>query len=129
VTGEIDLEQMLADLRVDIRADTYCMVSLSAPNEELRTSAAAMIVEDEAVTLVVTTAQADANGLPYDFPAAWLTLEVHSSLHAVGLTAAVARMLSDEGIPCNVLAGFYHDHLLVPAGEGQRVKEILESQR
>lgn len=128
MTGELDLEYMLADLRVGTRPDTYCMVSLSAPSTALRESAAATIAEDEAVTLVITTDQADANDLPYDFPAAWLTLEVHSSLHAVGLTAAVARMLTDEGIPCNVLAGFYHDHLLVPAGEGRRVKAILESQ-
>ncbi len=104
------------------------MVSLTAPNDALRDSAAATIVEDEAVTLVITTDQAEANGLPYDFPAAWLTLEVHSSLHAVGLTAAVARMLTDEGVPCNVFAGFYHDHLLVPAGQGQRLKALLESQ-
>jgi len=129
MNGEIDLQRMLAEMRVAVRDDVYCMVSLAAPSEHLRASAAAMITEAEAVTLVITTAQADAEGLPYDFPAAWLTLEVHSSLHAVGLTAAVARMLTDEGVPCNVLAGFYHDHLLVPAGQGERVKAILESQR
>ena len=127
--GELDLERMLSELRVSIRDDTYCMVSLVAPDEELRASAAAMITETEAVTLVITTAQAQDRGLPFDFPAAWLTLDVHSSLHAVGLTAAVARMLTDDGIPCNVLAGFYHDHLLVPVGEAERVKAILESQR
>lgn len=120
---------MLAEMRVSMRDDTYCLVSLASPSEELRSSAAAMIAEDEAITLVITTDEADANGLPYDFPAAWLTLEVHSSLHAVGLTAAVAQMLTDEGIPCNVLAGFYHDHLLVPAGKGHHVKVLLESQR
>lgn len=129
MSGDVDLERMLAEMRVSIRNDTYCMVSLVAPDAELRASAAAMITETEAVTLVITTEQAESRGLPYDFAAAWLTLEVHSSLHAVGLTAAVARMLTDDGIPCNVLAGFYHDHLLVPAGEGDRVKAILENQR
>jgi len=129
MSGDLDLQRMLAEMRVAIRDDVYCMVSLAAPSDQLRASAAAMITEEEAVTLVITAAQAEAEDLPYDFAAAWLTLEVHSSLHAVGLTAAVARMLTDEGIPCNVLAGFYHDHLLVPAGEGERVKAILESQR
>lgn len=128
MTGEMDLQQMLSEMRVSIRDATYCMVSLASPPAELSNSAAAMIAEEEAVTLVITTEQADANGLPYDFPAAWLTLEVHSSLHAVGLTAAVAQMLTNEGIPCNVLAGFYHDHLLVPAGKGHQVKALLESQ-
>lgn len=128
MTGATDLQKMLSEMRVSIRDPTYCLVSLASPTAELRNSAAAMIVEEEAVTLVITTDEADANGLPYDFPAAWLTLEVHSSLHAIGLTAAVAQMLTDEGIPCNVLAGFYHDHLLVPAGKGHQVKMLLESQ-
>lgn len=129
MTGATDLQQLLSEMRVSIREPTYCLVSLASPSSELRDSAAAVIVEQEAVTLVITTEEAEANGLPYEFPAAWLTLDVHSSLHAVGLTAAVARMLTDEGIPCNVLAGFYHDHLLVPAGKGHQVKAVLESQR
>ncbi len=124
----MDLERMLAELRVGRREGTYCMVSLVAPDADLRASAAAIVKEDEAISLVITTDQADDRRIPYDFAAAWLTLEVHSSLHAVGLTAAVARMLADQGVPCNVLAGFYHDHLLVPAREAERVTAILESQ-
>ncbi len=128
MTGATDLQKMLSEMRVTMRDPTYCLVSLASPSAELRNSAAAMIVEEEAVTLVITTDEAKANELPYDFAAAWLTLEVHSSLHAIGLTAAVAQMLTDEGIACNVLAGFYHDHLLVPAGKGHQVKALLESQ-
>lgn len=120
---------MLADLRVRIRDDVYCVVSLTDPDDQLRNGAAATIVEDEAVTLVITTAQADARSLPYDFPAAWVTVDVHSSLHALGLTAILAGRLSDHGIPCNVLAGFYHDHLLVPSEERHRVKAVLESRQ
>jgi hypothetical protein len=39
---------------------------------------------------------------------------VQSSLDAVGLTAAVSAKLAAIGIPCNVLAGYHHDHVLVP---------------
>ena len=51
---------------------------------------------------------------PYDFVAAWITLQVHSALGAVGLTAAVSRVLTEAGISANVVAGFTHDHLFVP---------------
>ena len=56
---------------------------------------------------------------------AWLTLDVHSSLDAVGLTAAVSRTLADHDIPCNVLAGYHHDHLLVPIDRADEATRLL----
>ncbi len=70
--------------------------------------------EDEGLTLVLPQQQADDLGLPYNFVAAWITLQVHSALSAVGLTAAVSRVLTEAGISANVVAGFTHDHLFVP---------------
>nr|WP_269151213.1 ACT domain-containing protein [Spelaeicoccus albus] len=52
--------------------------------------------------------------MPYSFVAGWITLQVHSALDAVGLTAAVSTALATAEISCNVIAGNYHDHLLVP---------------
>jgi len=60
----------------------------------------------------------------------WLTLSVQSSLEAIGLTAAVSAALTAAGIPCNVLAGTYHDHLLVPeslAADAERLLTALPS--
>jgi len=76
--------------------------------------AAAVIVEDEATTRIVERAVADANDLPYSFVAAWITCTIESDLEAVGMIAAISRALADAGIPCNILAGSRHDHLLVP---------------
>ncbi|WP_367890127.1 ACT domain-containing protein [Rhodobacter calidifons] len=39
---------------------------------------------------------------------------MQSDLAAVGLTAAFAGALGREGISCNVVAGYHHDHLFVP---------------
>ncbi len=50
---------------------------------------------------------------------------MHSSLEAVGLTAAVSAALTEAKISCNVLAGFHHDHLLVPVADAERALEVL----
>ena len=65
--------------------------------------------------MVLRKEDADRLGLDYDYVAGWITLTVQSSLAAVGLTAAVSTALAEAGISCNVVAGYHHDHLLVPA--------------
>lgn len=85
----------------------------------------AAVREAEGLTVVMPRADADSAGLPYDFVGAWITLEVHSSLEAVGLTAAVGAALTEAKISCNVLAGFHHDHLLVPVADADRALEVL----
>jgi len=112
---ETDLARMLAGLQVRVREGEYVFVTLADADETLASRAQASVQEEEGIAYVLSRADADAHGLPYDFRAAWLTLGVHSALHAVGLTAAVSTALAARGIPCNVLAGFHHDHLLVPS--------------
>jgi hypothetical protein len=63
--------------------------------------------------------------MPYGLVAAWITLTVHSSLEAVGLTAAFSRALSDHGISCNVIAAYYHDHIFVPFKDAATAMEVL----
>jgi hypothetical protein len=112
MAGETDLELMLSTIHVKRRPGTYCFV---VGNDALASSAEATVREDEGITAVVPIEVARSHGLEPDFLAAWLTLRVHSALEAVGLTAAFSAALTDEGISCNVIAGYHHDHLLVPA--------------
>ncbi|MEM8619597.1 MAG: ACT domain-containing protein [Actinomycetota bacterium] len=112
--GETDLVQMLATLRVDRRPEVYTYVAVDVPTPGLLAAAAAMVDEGELTTLVVPVEAATRAGLPVVIELAWLTLAVHSSLDAVGLTAAVSGRLAEHNIACNVLAGYHHDHLLVP---------------
>ena len=122
--GETDLGRLLASLDVEQRPGRYTFVTGEWPS--LRSAAQAMIVEAEGPTYVVTVEHARAVGAPVEFEAAWLTLTVHSSLEAVGLTAAFSAALADSGISCNVLAGYHHDHLLVPAGRLDDAVRVLE---
>jgi hypothetical protein len=87
----------------------------------------ASIVEAEGRTLVLRRHEADQAGLPYEFVAGWITLEVRSALHAVGLTSAVAAALGEARISCNVLAGYHHDYLLVAYDRVEEATEVLEA--
>ena len=111
MAGETDLHRLLATLRPEVRAGHYVFVSLTA---EPDVPCEAIVRETEGVTCVVRREVADDAGWPYDFVAGWITLQVHSALEAVGLTAAVSAALASDSIPSNVIAGFFHDHLLVP---------------
>ncbi len=109
--GEAALDRLLAAMEPTLRAGEFVFVTFDSPVE---LPALATLQEAEGVTSVLARPDADERGLDYDFVAAWITLQVHSALDAVGLTAAVSSALADAGISCNVLAGFHHDHLLVP---------------
>lgn len=124
MTGETDLDRLLATLSVSRRPGVFTVVALRHSDQpEPAEGIEAVINEGEGPTVICDVATAKANGWPVGFEAAWLTLEVYSALEAVGLTAAVAHVLAEAEIPCNVLAGFYHDHLLVPV---ERADEAIE---
>jgi hypothetical protein len=89
--------------------------------------ALATVVEDEGVTVVLRRGDAEQLGIGFHWVGAWITLHVHSALEAVGLTAAVSTVLADAGISCNVLAGYHHDHLLVPADRADEAVALLRS--
>ena len=75
----------------------------------------ASFIEREGLTLIIPKDQADASAVEYDGIFRMITLQVHSSLGAVGLTAAVAKQLAEKGISANVVAAYFHDHIFVPS--------------
>jgi hypothetical protein len=109
-----DLAGMLAGMPpvLDARRWDFALVAGDPPAD-----AFALIREDEGLTAII----ADADGA-----FARITLMVHSALDGVGLTAAVATTLAAAGIACNVVAGFHHDHLLVPWERREEALALLQ---
>jgi hypothetical protein len=120
--GETDLEKMLRTLSVDRRPGVFTYLAVKEPSRTLLDVAHATVNEGELTTVILPIEAAERAGHNVIVRLAWLTLTVRSSLEAVGLTAAVSERLTDVGISCNVLAGYHHDHLLVPV---ERVDEAI----
>jgi len=117
MAGETDLAKMIAEMepRLDDRELVFCTIPGAVYGERAELRPVASVEETEGLTLVVERERAEAAGLTYEGVFRMITLQVHSSLEAVGLTAAVAGRLADLEIGANVIAGHHHDHVLVPA--------------
>lgn len=124
--GERELSALLAEITVDRRPGSYCFVGAA---DELKPHAEATVWEPEGTSVVLPVEKAEAHGHSPDFVAAWLTVRIHSALDAVGLTALIAKALTDANIPCNVVAGYFHDHLLVPVGRAHDAILAIEALR
>jgi uncharacterized protein len=122
--GLTDLQEMLRTLEPKQRPGEFVYVAVDAATASTL-PAEAMIVESEAVTVVLRRADADSAGLDYEFVGAWITLGVQSALESVGLTAAVSAALGEAGISCNMLAGYLHDHILVPYEQLSEALDVL----
>lgn len=125
MSGETSLPALLRDLKPVMTDEVYTFATVS--EEQLKTvdRPFAIVREAEAITVVCPATVAQRLGLTCEGEFRQITLSVHSSLAAVGLTARVSDALAREGISCNVLAAFYHDHLFVPALEAARAMEVL----
>lgn len=128
MNGSTDLAAMLRTLEVVCRPEEYVYATMPSDHPAVHL-AKATITEAEGLTAVLRRTDADSHNIAYEYVAAWLTLSVHSSLDAVGLTAAFSRALAQAGISCNVLAGYYHDHILVAAPDRERAMDVLHGLR
>ena len=129
MAGETDLNALLGDLRPSLSPSTYvfCTVEGARYGDLAHTQPLASITEREGLTLVMTQAYADQADLAYEGTFRCITLDVHSSLEAVGLTAAVADVLGRHGISANVLAGYHHDHVFVPEHQAEAALACLRN--
>ncbi len=124
MTGEKNLDLMLSTITVDRRQGSFWFLTNI---DALAESCVATVHELEGVTTVVPVEVARDHGFD---PISWRRgrhFGCNSSLDAVGLTAAVSRVLADEGSPCNVIARYHHDHLFVPADRAESAVAAIEA--
>lgn len=125
MSGETNLLKLLQTMQPRLHEGDYVFCTVPSLAGFETAQLAGMFKEEEGFTVIIAKALADKRLLPYSFIAAWITLTVHSSLEAVGLTAAFSSALAAEGISCNTVAAFYHDHIFVNRKDADRAMNIL----
>lgn len=125
MAGETSLATLLRSMSPQLNPGEY--VFCCVPDGKLPTGLEVVgcFREQEGLTVIVERSDAEKAGFSFDYVAAWITLNVHSALEAVGLTAAFATALGQAGISCNVIAGYYHDHLFVGLADADRALQVL----
>lgn len=118
---------MISGMTPVMRPDIYIFATMTDPDliTELSPEAISTFKEDEGVSMLIPLDLAKESKLAVDHPMRCITLNVYSSLEGVGLTAAVASALGENGIACNMVAAFHHDHVFVPSEMGERAMEVL----
>lgn len=129
MSGIVALGDLLASMAPVLQEGEFAFVTFpgSSYGAHAELSPIAAFAEDEGLTLIVPCQRACDAGLDFDGAFRRITLTVHSSLEAVGLTAAVAEALTRRGISANVVAAFYHDHVFVPAKRADEALLALEA--
>jgi len=117
MNGITNLQKLISSMNPILFTGEFVFITLpdAVYGEAAHLAPIASFVEREGSTLIIPKDRADAEAIDYDETFSMITLQIHSSLSAVGLTAAVSKILADEGISANIVAAYFHDHVFVPS--------------
>ena len=125
MSGEKDLEILLKSMKPEHVSGDYVFCKVEKFENMDLNNVVMLFKEKEAITLILKKEIADQLQFDYSVVMSWITLTVHSSLEAVGLTAAFSKALSEKNISCIVVAAYYHDHIFVNQKDVNKAMEIL----
>ena len=127
MSGITDLDELLRSMRPELMPTEFVFCTTSGVLADyVNLEPIATFAESEGLTLVLEKSQAEKAALAFEGIYQHITLTVHSSLDAVGLTAAVASKLASKGISANVIAAYYHDHIFVQKDKATAALSALE---
>lgn len=129
MAGALDLKDILVKMNPVLNGDEYVFCTLPHLSAEalLRLNPISTFQEEEGVSLIVTREVADRNGISYDSVFKRITISLHTSLDAVGLTALLSTALAEKGISANVVAAFYHDHIFIPSDKAEVALDAINA--
>ena len=126
--GETNLQKLLGSMSPELVPGIFVFATVPQGTEKPAGINPVMIFsEREGDTLILLQDEARAAELPSAFRSRMITLNVHSSLEAVGFLAAITARLAAAGMGVNPVSGYFHDHLFVPADRAEKAMAILQA--
>lgn len=132
MSGIKDLDILLSNIEpvLDERYFVFCSFPTIDWDKMHELNPIGIFHEKEGVTFILEQKDTVNKKINYQSVYRLITLNVHSSLDAVGLTAAFSAKLAEKNISANVVAAYYHDHIFVPEEKAeQALNAILELQK
>lgn len=127
MAGITELDELLSSMRPKLMDGEYVFCTVSgALSNYIALEPLSSFQEGEGLTLLLRKESATEAGLAFEGVYKQITLTVHSSLNAVGLTAAVSSKLASRGISANIIAAYYHDHIFVQSEKANSAISALE---
>ncbi len=127
MSGETNLDELIKSMSAVLVEGLYVFVTVPPDQVPTNLNPRMTFEEAEGTTLILLKSEAEAHGLPSEFPSRMITLDIHSSLEAVGFMARIATELAQHDMGVNPVSGFFHDHLFVPDGREQDALKVLQS--
>lgn len=127
MSGETSLEILLQSMQPVLHPGVYVFATVDSSFDTQGLAPRMVFEESEGKTMILLQETATSHGIDHEFPSCMITLNIHSSLDAVGFIAAIAKKLTEIGMGVNPVAAFHHDHLFVPVDRADEAMKALQS--
>lgn len=126
-TAEKDLQTLLRTIQPTLIDGSWAFATL-AKGKPLPPGLNPLMTyrEAEGLTLLLEEQELARSGLPHAFFCRGISLNVNSSLYAVGFLAAVSEVLAKAAMSINIVSAYHRDYIFVPSARAEEAVTLLK---